>query len=81
MSEKFIGSFYQNLKQKINKIYDSMNCFRPLWVQTASVEAKLAILFTNFFLSFGCFLHLLLFTHFGNTQEAEFLFDHIFWHN
>ena len=36
-------------------------------------EAKLAIVFTDFFLSFFLFLlRLLLFTYFGDTQEANF---------
>ena len=42
-------------------------------------EAKLAIVFTYFFSSF--FLRLLLSTHFGDTQEANFFLALIFWHN
>ena len=44
-----------------------------LLVQAASVDAKLAIVFIDFFLSFFFFLRLLLFTHFRDTQEAEIL--------
>ena len=52
----------------------------------APPEAKLAIVFTYFFLSFflfSCFfvLRLLLFTHFGDTQEANFFLALIFCHN
>ena len=42
-------------------------CMRHQWWRT---EAKLAIIFTRFFSSF--FLHLLLFTHFRDTQETNF---------
>ena len=49
-------------------------------------EAKLAIVFTYFFLSFFFssfffFLRLLLFTHFGESAVRENLFPPIFWHN
>ena len=46
-------------------------------------EAKLAIVFTYFFLSFFLFLllRLLLFTHFGESPVRENLFPPIFWHN
>ena len=43
-------------------------------------EAKLAFAFFDLFLSFF-FLCLLLFIHFGDTQEAEILFPLIFWLN
>ena len=62
------------------------------------MQAKLAIVFTDFFLSFGpgvyhltivktdfrslfffYSLHLLLFTHFEDIQEADFLWALIFW--
>ena len=43
-------------------------------------EAKLAFAFFDLFLSFF-FLCLLLFIHFGDTQEAEILFSLIFWHS
>ena len=42
-------------------------------VQAASVDTKLAIVFTGFFL----LLRLLLFAHFGETPEAELYFHHI----
>ena len=44
-------------------------------------EAKLAIVFTYFFLSSFFFLRLLLFTHFGESPVRENLFPTIFWHN
>ena len=49
-------------------------------------EAKLAIVFTYFFLFFSfffflLFLRLLLFTHFGESRVRENLFPPIFWHN
>ena len=52
-------------------------------------EAKLAIVFTYFFLLFLffsfffflLFLRLLLFTHFGESPVRENLFPPIFWHN
>ena len=51
-------------------------------------EAKLAIVFTYFFLLlsfsfffFLLFLRLLLFTHFKETPMTENLFPPIFWHN
>ena len=43
-------------------------------VQAASVDSKLAIVFIGFILSSLFFLCLLLFTHFGETPEAEILF-------
>ena len=46
-------------------------------------EAKLAIVFTYFFLLLFSFffLRLLLFTHFGESPVRENLFPPIFWHN
>ena len=47
-------------------------------VQAWSLDQPLVPgVFTYFFL----FLRLLLFTHFGETPEAENLFPPIFWHN
>ena len=49
-------------------------------VQAASVEEKLANIFTDFslLLSSSLFFRSLLFTHFGETQEAEIWFTLIF---
>ena len=58
-----------------------MNTLVQLCLRASPVvadEAKLAIIFIYFF---SFFLRLLLFTHFGDTQEANFFLALIFWHN